>query len=126
MPARSYFDSSSLPDLRTQFGAQVDFLDQVSHHALDTTRQLSELNVRCIMALLRQIIDDGIRLGRALLACNDPLQAGAIALRSWQASLVGVLASSGATLAHDANDGGWQAARRAAGGEDFGAAHNPT
>lgn len=130
----------SLPDfrsdlLRAQFGAQVDFLDQVSHHAFDTARQLSELNVR----MTRQMVDDGIRLGRALLACNDPLQLSSVALREtqptaehlrgWQSSLMSVLASSGATLAHDANDGGWQAARRTTGatpGEDVGAAHNPT
>lgn len=45
MPART----PALPDLRAhllraQFGAQVDFLEQVSHHAFDTARQLNELN----------------------------------------------------------------------------------
>ena len=34
----------SLPDLRPQLGAQVDFLTQVSQHAIDIARQLSELN----------------------------------------------------------------------------------
>ncbi|MFC5480890.1 hypothetical protein [Massilia suwonensis] len=136
MTARFSFDSASLPDLRAQFGAQADFLDQVSHHAFDTARQLGELNVRRIILLMRQVVDDGIRIGRALLACNDPLQMGSVALRetqpaaehlrSWQSLLMSVLASSGATLAHDANDGGWQAARRATGAEDVGAAHNPT
>jgi hypothetical protein len=124
--------SPSLPDLRSQLGAQVDFLDQVAHHAFDTVRQLSELNMRTA----RQMVDDSLRFGRALAACNDPFQVGTIALREtqpaaehlqiWHSALMGVLSSSGATLAHDANDGGWQAARRATGGEDVGAAHNPT
>jgi hypothetical protein len=124
--------SLPLPDLRTQLGAQLDFLNQVSHHAFDTIRQLSELNMRTA----RQMLDDGVKLGQALASCDDPFQMSAIALREtqpaaehlqiWQSALMGVLTSSGAVLAHDANDGGWQAARRAAGGEDVGAAHNPT
>ena len=137
--------SPSLPDLRSQLGAQVDFLTQVSHHALDTARQLGELNMRAS----RQLIDDGFRLGRALASCNDPFQIGTVAMRetqpaaehwqSWQNSLMGVLSAGGATFAHDANDGSWQAARtvtaRATAGaaagaraaaEDIGAAHNPT
>jgi len=45
MPAHT----PALPDLRAhllraQSGAQVDFLDHVSHHAVDTARQLSKLN----------------------------------------------------------------------------------
>jgi hypothetical protein len=124
--------SPSLPDLRSQLGAQVDFLNQVSHHAFDTVRQLSELNMRTA----RQMLDDGLKLGHALASCNDPFQLGAVALREtqpaaehlriWQSALMGVLTSSGAVLAHDANDGSWQAARRATGAEDVGAAHNPT
>ena len=128
--------SPSLPDLRSQLGAQVDFLTQVSQHAIDTARQLSELNVRAA----RQLIDDGLRLGRALASCNDPFQIGTVAMRetqpaaqhwqSWQNSLMGVLSAGGATFAHDANNGSWQAARSAAaaraGYEDVGAAHNPT
>jgi hypothetical protein len=123
--------SPSLPDLRAQFEAQADFLNQVSHHAFDTIKQLSDLNLRSA----RQMIDNGIRLGRALAACNDPMQMGALAMRefppaaegwrSWQGSLMQVLTASGAVLAHDANDGSWQAARGAS-GEDVGAAHNPT
>jgi hypothetical protein len=146
--------SPSFPDLRSQLEAQVDFLTQVASHAVDTARQLSELNVRAA----RQLIDDGFRLGRALASCNDPFQAGTVALRetqpaaehwrSWQSSLMGVITSGGATFAHDATDGGWQAARSVttgvtggstagamagaasaaarAGFEDVGAAHNPT
>ena len=125
----------SLPDLRAQFEAQADFLNQVWRHAFDTMEQLSDLNLRTA----RQMIDNGIRLGRTLAACNDPLQMSALAMReippaaegwrSWQGSLMRVLTASGATLARDTNDGGWQAARSAAGAagaEDVGAAHNPT
>jgi hypothetical protein len=127
--------SPSLPDLRSQLGAQVDFLTQISQHAIDTVRQLSELNVRAA----RQLLDDGVKLGRALASCDDPFQIGTVAMRetqpaaehwrNWQSSLMGVLSAGGATFAHDANDGGWQAARSAATGtaaEDVGAAHNPT
>lgn len=134
--------SPSFPDLRAQLEAQVDFLTQVSHHALDAARQISELNLRAA----RQLTDDGYKLGRALASCNDPFQMSTVALRetqpaaehwrSWQGALMGVLTSGATTFAHDANDGSWQAARSAtaaaassaarAGAEDVGAAHNPT
>ena len=131
MPVHSH----SLPDLRVQLETQVDFLNQVSRHAVDTIRQLSELSLRTA----RQLLDDGMLLGHALAACKDPIQLGSVAMREaqpaaehwriWHGALLGVLTSSGATLAHDANDGGWTAARNAASartGEDAGAAHNPT
>jgi hypothetical protein len=115
----------ALPDLRTQFETQVDFLHQLSRHTLDTRKQLNDLNLH----MLHQLFDDGVRLGRALASCNNPAQAGALAMgaippaadawRTWQSSLVSVLTASGAMLAHDANDGSWQAARSAAG--DMGA-----
>ena len=122
--------SPSLPDLRARLDTQVDFLNQVSHHMLATMKQLSDLNLH----MTRQLIDDGIGLGRALAACSDPLQIGSVAMResqpaaehwrNWHSSLMSVLTASGATLARDANDGSWQAARP--GAEDMGAAHNPT
>ena len=37
---------SSFPDLRAHLEAQVDFLSQVSRHAVDTIEQLSDLNLR--------------------------------------------------------------------------------
>ena len=124
--------SPALPDLRAQFETQVDFLNQVSRHALDTIKQLSDLNLQTT----RRMIDDGIRLGRALAACNDPVQMGSLAMReippaaegwrNWHGALLNVLTSGGATLARDANDGSWQAARSAARVDDAGAAHNPT
>lgn len=128
----------TLPDLRAQLEMQVDFLSQVSRHSIDTLEQLSDLN----MHTARRMFDEGIGLGRALASCKDPMQMGALAMRAippaaegwrnWQGALVNVLTNSGANLARDANDGGWQAARggsshlRSAGVEDMGAAHNPT
>jgi hypothetical protein len=107
-----------LPDLRARLTSQVDFLDQLSKHACDTAAGLGELNLRSA----RRLADDGFRLGRALASCQDPFQLGATALREtqpaaehlriWQSALMGMLATRGAALAHDANDGGWQAARR--------------
>jgi hypothetical protein len=132
MPAFSF--PPSLPDLRSQLGAQVDFLTQVSQHAIDTARQLSELNVHAA----RQLLDDGFRAGRALANCKDPFQIGTVALReaqpaaehwrSWQGALMGVLSAGGARFAHEARDGSWRAAPAVTTGaaEDVGAAHNPT
>lgn len=124
------------PALRAQLETQVDFITRLSRHGFDALGQLSELNVHAS----RQLIGDGIQLGRALAACSDPFQLVSVAMRetqpaaehwrSWQTGLMRVLAASGATMARDANDGGWQAARGAAGAmegaETYGAAHNPT
>ena len=124
------------PALRAQLETQVNFFTQLSRHGIDALGQLHELN----MQASRQLIDDGMELGRALAACNDPMQMMTIAMRgtqpanehwrSWQAGVMRVLAASSATLAHDTNDGSWQAARGAAtaaeGAAQYGAAHNPT
>lgn len=120
------------PALRAQLETQVNFFTQLSRHGIDALGQLNELN----MQASRQLIDDGIKLGRELAACNDPMQVMTIAMRetqpasehwrSWQTGVMRVLAASGATLAHDANDGSWQAARHATGAASAagGAAHN--
>lgn len=124
------------PALRAQLEAQVNFLTQWSRHSLDALGQLGALNVQAA----RQLTGDGIELGRALAACRDPLQMVPVAMRAaqpaaehwrtWQSGVMRVLAASGAAFAHDANDGGWQAARGAAGTIDragqYGAAHNAT
>jgi Phasin protein len=124
------------PALRTQLETQVNFLTQLSRHSIDALGQLSALNVQAA----RQLIDDGIQLGRSLAACKDPAQMLAVAMRetqpaaehwrTWQSGVMRMLASSGATLAHDTNDGSWQAARGAGGAMDradrYGAAHNAT
>jgi hypothetical protein len=124
------------PALRAQLETQVNFLTRLARHGIDALGELHELN----MQASRQLVEDGMELGRALAACNDPMQMMTIAVRatqpanehwrSWQSGVMRVLAASGATLAHDTNDGSWQAARRAAsaaeGAAPYGAAHNPT
>lgn len=110
---------NSNPALRAQLEAQVDLLTQMSRHTTEAFGQLGELNLR----MLRQMMDDSIRLGRALAACQDPFQMGAVAMRetqptaehwrTWQTELMQVLSAGGAALARDANNGSWQAARGA-------------
>ena len=110
---------NSNPALRAQLEAQVDLFTQMSRHTTEALGQLGELNLR----MLRQMMDDGIRLGRALAGCQDPFQMGAVAMResqptvehwrSWQTELMKVLSAGGAALARDANNGSWQAARGA-------------
>ena len=107
------------PALHAQLETQVDFLTQLSRHTVDAIGQLGTLNLQAA----RQLVDDGMELGRALAACKDPFQMVSVAMRAgqpaaehwraWQSGVMRVLASSGATFAHDANDGGWQAARGA-------------
>lgn len=126
MPAQTPYP----PALHAQLEAQVDFLNQFSTHAFEALGQLGELNMRTA----RQLADDGIRLGRALAACNDPFQLSTVAMReaqpafehwrTWQTELVGVLASGNARIARDANEGGWQAARRGAEAMDAAASHS--
>lgn len=107
------------PALRAQLETQANFLTQLSRHTVEALGQLGELN----MHAARQLIDDGIALGRSLAACSDPFQMVAVTMRevqpavehwrNWQGAVMRVLASSGATLARDTNDGSWQAARSA-------------
>ena len=113
---------NSNPALRAQLEAQVDLLTQLTRHATEALGQLGELNLR----MMRQMMDDSIRLGRALAACQDPFQMGAVAMReaqpaaehwrTWQSGLMQVLSAGGAALAREANNGSWQAAR---GASDF-------
>lgn len=107
------------PALQAQLNTQVDLFTQMSRHAVDAAGQIGELN----LCMMRQMFDDSIRYGRALAACKDPFQMGAVAmretqptvehLRAWQGELMKVLGAGTAALARDANDGGWQAARGA-------------
>jgi hypothetical protein len=107
------------PAMHAQLEAQVDLVTQMSRHATEALGQLGELNLR----MMRQLMDDSVKLGRALAACQDPFQMGAVAMResqpaaehwrAWQSALMQVLSSGGAALARDANNGSWQAARGA-------------
>lgn len=107
------------PALRAQLDTQVDLFTQMTRHAVDAAGQIGELNLR----MMRQMFDDQIRFGRALAACKDPFQMGAVAmreaqpaaehLRAWQGELMKVLGAGTANLARDANNNSWQAARGA-------------
>jgi hypothetical protein len=119
MPSFPSYPSVS-PALHVQLETQVDFLQQLTHHAVEALGQLGELNVKTA----RQLADDAVRLGHALVACTDPYQMSAVAMREaqpafehwrdWQTGLMGVLASGNASLARDASDIGQQAVRRGA------------
>lgn len=107
------------PAMHAQLEAQVDLITQMQRHATEALGQLGELNLR----MMRQLMDDSVKLGRALAACQDPFQMSAVAMResqpaaehwrAWQSALMQVLSSGGASLARDANNGSWQAARGA-------------
>jgi hypothetical protein len=96
------------PALQAQLNAQVDFFTQMSRHAVDAAGQIGELNLRMM---------------RQMAACKDPFQMGAVAmretqptvehLRAWQGELMTMLGAGTATLARDANNSNWQAARGA-------------
>jgi phasin family protein len=97
-------NASANPALRAQFDAQAGMLATLSQRSYDLFARVSELN----MQLARQTIDDVIDTGRQMAACSDPFQLGATAmhgwqpvgehLRSYQQTLMGVLADAGAGL----------------------------
>lgn len=92
------------PVLRSQIEAQVGFLSALSLRAVDTMQRLNELN----MQLARQLSDAGFAACREALACQDPAQMAAVAirqlqpngghLRDYQHSLFGVMAEAQAGL----------------------------
>jgi len=101
------------PALQAQLNTQVDLFTQMSRHAVDAAGQIGELNLR----MMRQMFDDSIRYGRALAACKDPFQMGAVAmretqptvehLRAWQGELMKVLGAGTAALAGYLRDIDW-------------------
>ncbi|WP_167088506.1 phasin family protein [Massilia frigida] len=94
---------SSRPSVRSQFDMQVDFFTELARAGIDALRRLSELNVH----LARQLNDDAVNAGRAMLSCGYPFQLPVVAaseaapfiehLRSYQQQLGGLL--SGARMA---------------------------
>ncbi|MES2150149.1 MAG: phasin family protein [Pseudomonadota bacterium] len=82
------------------FENQVDFLTQFTQKSYDILRVLSQLNMR----LTQQLIEDSINANRQFLACSDPAQWGAIAmkqaepvgehLRNYQQQLMGALSGN--------------------------------
>ena len=96
------------PALRSHLESQVDFINEFSQKALDTARQLSEMNLK----LARQSIEGSLHAGRELLSCTDPVQFTQTAMkqlqpateriRSWQEHLLRALAGAQADFTHAA------------------------
>lgn len=96
------------PALRSNFETQVNFFTELAHRGFDVSRTLSELNLR----LGQQLMEDAIDTSRQMLACSDPYQMGALAikriepftqrLRAYQQQLVALVAGAQAGLTHAA------------------------
>lgn len=92
------FSPPTSPALRAQLETQVNFLTHLSRQTFDALGQLGTLNLQAT----RQLIDDGMELGRALAACTDPFQVIPVTLhatqpalehwRAWQGGVLRVLA----------------------------------
>lgn len=99
---------SDNPALRSHLESQIDFFNQLSQKALDTSRQLSDMNLK----LARQTIEGSIHASRELLGCTDPVQFTQAAMkqlqpateriRSWQEHLLRALAGAQADFTHAA------------------------
>lgn len=96
------------PALRSHVESQVNFLTDLTQRSYDTAHKLSELNLQ----LARQLIGDAVETSRQMLACTDPFQAAALAmrqaeplarhLRAWQQQLMALVAGAQAELTHAA------------------------
>ena len=94
------FSPPSSPALRAQLDTQVNLLTHLSRQAFDALGQLGTLNLQAT----RQLIDDGMELGRALAACTDPFQLVPVTMRAtrpalehwraWQSGVLRVLAQN--------------------------------
>ena len=68
------------PALHAQLETQINFFTQLSRQGFDALGQLGTLNVQAA----RQLMDDGMELGRALSACRDPFQVIPVTMRVTQ------------------------------------------
>lgn len=94
--------------LRSHLETQVDFMNEFSQKALDSLRQLSEMNLK----LARQTIEGVLHSSREMLSCSDPAQMTQVAmkqlqpagerLRTYQQQLMTVMAGAQAEFAHAA------------------------
>ncbi|MGZ8338192.1 MAG: phasin family protein [Telluria sp.] len=94
------------PALRSHVETQVNFLIDLTHRSYDAARKLSELNLQ----LARQLIEDSVETSRQVLACTDPFQVTALAmrraeplgqhLRAYQQQLMALVAGSQSELTH--------------------------
>jgi phasin family protein len=70
------------PVLRAQLDAQIAHLGLLTLRSVDTLQRLNDLN----LGLARQLLDTGVQACRDALACDDPAQMAAAALRGLQPS----------------------------------------
>lgn len=108
------------PALRSHVETQVNFLTDLTHRSYDAARKLSELNLQ----LARQLIEDAVDTSRQMLACTDPFQVAALAmrqaeplgqhLRAYQQQLMALVAGAQTELTHAAEAHLPQAGRSAA------------
>lgn len=102
-----HFSNDNNP-LRSQLETQVDFVTEFTQKAVDTLRQLSEINLK----LARQSAEGSLYLSRELLACTNPAQFVQTAMkqvqpaderiRAYQQQLLNVMAGAQADFAHSA------------------------
>ncbi len=115
---------SDNPALRAHLQSQVDFINEFSKKALDTMRQVSEVNLK----LARQEIEGTLHASRDMMYCTDPLQFMQAAmrqippaterLRSYQQHLMTVLSGAQADFTHAAEARMPQARRSASAAAD--------
>lgn len=99
---------SDNPALRAHLESQADFINQFSQKAVDTLREVSEMNLK----LARQMVEGTMHASHEMLTCTDPMQLTQAAikqvppaterLRSYQQHLLTVLAGAQAAFAHAA------------------------
>jgi phasin family protein len=99
---------SDNPALRAHLESQVDFMNQFTQKAVDTLREVSEMNLK----LARQMVEGTMHASQEMLNCTDPLQLTQAAikqvqpaterLRSYQQHMLTVLAGAQAAFAHAA------------------------
>jgi phasin family protein len=92
--------NATRPSFQPGFGAQVDFLSELTRTMSDSVRKLSELNLQ----FAQQLIQDSFDATARLLSCTNPFQLAATAahasqpaiahLRHYQQQLVHLLSGS--------------------------------
>jgi phasin family protein len=107
------------PALRAHLESQVDFMNEFAQKALDTLRQISDINLK----LARQTVEGSIYASREIVNARDPaqlaqtvmqqLQPAAERLRAYQQHLLSVLAGAQADFTQTAENRMPEASRRA-------------
>lgn len=98
------------PALRAQLDEQVRQFAQLLQRGCDVLERLSQLNLHTT----RQAIDQALDCGRQLVACNDPVQMGSVAMhrmqpagelvRNYQQQLLGICTDAQTQLVRPARE----------------------